>query len=297
MATYDWNLPTTTTNYTTFVSELHNRLNETAKGFPAADSYSNLITGAISFRNGKWQSWNGSTWVDLASSYSINISGTATNITGTLAVGNGGTGITSYTIGDIPYASASNVISKLAAVAVNNVLISKGVATAPAWGKIDLNDHTEATALPVSKGGLGVTAGIIGLVKGTGTSYVAAVSGTDYAAAEHNHDGTYLKLTGGSITGDLSVSGSITSSSDVRLKSDIQTLESALTKVLQLRGVSYTKAGKPEIGVIAQEIELVVPEVVEEVGEYKAVAYGNLVALLIEAIKELDRKVDARTCN
>jgi hypothetical protein len=53
----------------------------------------------------------------------------------------------------------------------------------------------------------------------------------------------------------------------------------------------------PEIGVIAQEIELVVPEVVEEVGEYKAVAYGNLVALLIEAIKELDRKVDARTCN
>ena len=65
----------------------------------------------------------------------------------------------------------------------------------------------------------------------------------------------------------------------------------ALAKVLQLRGVTFTKDDKRSIGVIAQEIEKVIPEVVST-AEYKSVAYGNLVGLLIEAIKELKIEID-----
>ena len=367
MATYDWSLPTTTTNYSTFVTELHNRLNETAKGFPSADTYSNLVTGAISFRSNKWQIWSGTAWGDLATSYAITITGNAANVTGVVAGANGGTGQSTYTVGDLLVGGASNTLTKLTAVEVNNVLLSAGAATAPTWGKIDLNNHTNTTALPVSKGGLNVTTGITGIVIGNGTAYSAAVAGTDYAAASHTH--SYLSTSGGTLTGNLSLvngttemsitlgssggyfygnattvgfykaagasfsiaitsgntstngsltvgngltittgsltlnngsitaSGNISAYSDIKLKSNISTLKNALSKVNSLRGVSYTKAGMPEIGVIAQEVELVVPEVVVETGEYKSVAYGNLVALLIEAIKELNRKVDARTSN
>jgi ribonuclease PH len=60
-----------------------------------------------------------------------------------------------------------------------------------------------------------------------------------------------------------------------------------------LRGVSYTKDGKTEVGVIAQEVEEVVPEVVQtnEAG-MKSVAYGNLVGVLIESVKELKAEIE-----
>lgn len=69
----------------------------------------------------------------------------------------GGTGQTSYAVGDLLYASASNALSKLADVATGNALISGGVATAPSWGKIGLTTHVSGT-LPVANGGTGVTA-------------------------------------------------------------------------------------------------------------------------------------------
>ena len=58
-----------------------------------------------------------------------------------------------------------------------------------------------------------------------------------------------------------------------------------------MRGVSYTKQAEKGIGVIAQEVEKVLPEVVSD-GEYKSVAYGNMVGVLIEAIKELKSQLD-----
>jgi len=100
---------------------------------------------------------------------------------------------------------------------------------------------------------------------------------------------------GAYVTGNFYATGNITAYSDRRKKANIKTIESGLSKVLCLRGVSYNKIGiddsisdKTEIGVIAQEINEVVPEVVtyaEDVDEY-GVSYGNLAALLIEAIKE-----------
>lgn len=80
----------------------------------------------------------------------------------------GGTGITSYTVGDLIYASGATTLSKLADVATGNALISGGTTTAPLWGKVGLTTHVSGT-LPVANGGTGVTTstGTTTLVLGT----------------------------------------------------------------------------------------------------------------------------------
>ena len=98
-------------------------------------------------------------------------------------------------------------------------------------------------------------------------------------------------------SGDIYSTGSITAASDARKKDNVFNIKNALDGILKLRGVTYTwnnkkesdiDYGKTEIGVIAQEVEKVFPEVVkymEDVDEY-SVSYGNITAILIEAIKE-----------
>jgi len=91
-------------------------------------------------------------------------------------------------------------------------------------------------------------------------------------------------------SGAITSTGDVTAFSDMNLKSDIRTIDNALNKVCDLRGVFFTKDGEAGTGVIAQEIENILPEVVKD-GEYKSVAYGNIVGVLIEAIKELREEV------
>jgi len=94
---------------------------------------------------------------------------------------------------------------------------------------------------------------------------------------------------------DLTVQGDITSVSDVRTKENIETVENSLDLVSQLRGVWYNKIGKDErkVGVIAQEVEEVLPEVVHTDAEgMKAVDYGKMVGVLIEAIKDLKAEIE-----
>lgn len=94
--------------------------------------------------------------------------------------------------------------------------------------------------------------------------------------------------------GNVYAVGNVTAYSDARLKSDVRTIDNALDKVTALRGVYYTKDGKAGLGVIAQETEAVLPEVVVENNNdgYKSVAYGNIVGVLIEAIKELKAEIE-----
>ncbi|HSA05377.1 MAG TPA: tail fiber domain-containing protein, partial [Tenuifilaceae bacterium] len=89
-----------------------------------------------------------------------------------------------------------------------------------------------------------------------------------------------------------------TATSDVRLKEEISTLENALTKVMQLRGVSFKWKKEPSmgkrIGFIAQEIEQVFPELVftNETDGYKGVNYAEMTAVLVEAMKEQQTIID-----
>ena len=95
------------------------------------------------------------------------------------------------------------------------------------------------------------------------------------------------------VQGDLNVSGTTTNVSDKRLKSNVHVIENALEKVGKLSGYTFTMNNKQNAGVIAQEVLEVLPEVVggSEETTY-SVAYGNMASLFIEAIKELERKVE-----
>ena len=106
----------------------------------------------------------------------------------------------------------------------------------------------------------------------------------------------------GNISGSqIEASGDVIAfgSSDERLKDDIQPIENSLNKVDKIGGYTFvwndkqsTYEGK-DVGVIAQEIEEVLPEVVMTRGSgYKAVKYEKIVPLLIESIKELKQEVD-----
>ena len=93
-------------------------------------------------------------------------------------------------------------------------------------------------------------------------------------------------------TGNFTATGDVAAFSDARLKSNIHTYQNALATVQQLRGVRYERNNKLNIGVIAQEVQAILPEVVNTENEYLAVAYGNIIAVLIEAIKELSVKIE-----
>ena len=96
------------------------------------------------------------------------------------------------------------------------------------------------------------------------------------------------------MSGNLTMAGNVTAYSDRRLKDNIVTYKHALDTVNSLRGVAFTKDNVAGIGVIAQEVQEVLPQVVQENADgMLSVAYGNIVGVLIEAIKELDAKVKA----
>jgi hypothetical protein len=97
------------------------------------------------------------------------------------------------------------------------------------------------------------------------------------------------------IGGSLVSTGDITAFSDESLKKDVVTIEGALDKTKELRGVSFTRKSddSKSIGVIAQELEKVLPELVKTGDDgIKSVNYGQITGLLIEAVKELAAKVD-----
>ena len=104
-----------------------------------------------------------------------------------------------------------------------------------------------------------------------------------------------LSNNGNNLSGAFTATGNITAFSDERLKDNVETIEGALDKVSQMRGVMYDKDGERGTGVIAQEMQQVMPEVVQD-GEYLSVAYGNIVGVLIEAVKELKAELDQCKC-
>ena len=105
-------------------------------------------------------------------------------------------------------------------------------------------------------------------------------------------------------SGNLTATGNVTAYSDARLKTNVNTINDALSIVGKLRGVSFDwkESGKHSIGLIAQEVEEVLPELVvtqevsttenPETKEVKSVDYGKIVGVLINAINELKAEVD-----
>lgn len=98
-------------------------------------------------------------------------------------------------------------------------------------------------------------------------------------------------------SGNVTATGDVTAYSDARIKTNVATVENALDKVLQLRGVTYqrtdTEDKSTKVGLIAQEVKEVLPEVVtEQTDGLLSVSYGNMVGVLIEAMKEQQQIIE-----
>jgi hypothetical protein len=99
------------------------------------------------------------------------------------------------------------------------------------------------------------------------------------------------------VSGTIRATGDVIAYSDARVKENVKTIEAPLDLVTKLRGVTYTRKDTEDksekVGVIAQEVLKVLPQVVQQDdnGNY-SVAYGNIVGVLIEAIKELKTEVE-----
>lgn len=122
-----------------------------------------------------------------------------------------------------------------------------------------------------------------------GLGTMSTRSAADYDAAI----AAKAALSGATFTGVVTAPNFVTAS-DARLKSEVETITDAVTLVCALRGVRFTMDGSRQVGVIAQEVEAVLPEVVRsnDAGQL-SVAYGNITGLMIEAIKELAARVAA----
>jgi hypothetical protein len=147
-------------------------------------------------------------------------------------------------------------------------------------------------------------------LSGTGSTaigYLAKTDGTNSTAIGYGSTaiGNNVIQLGNSQVEYVNTNGVVTMSSDARLKTNINTIPFALEKVEALRGVTYTRTDLPDkdkvyMGLIAQETEKVVPEVVNNGGEYKSIMYNSLMGLLVEAVKDLNvnhKVLDGRQTN
>jgi len=129
---------------------------------------------------------------------------------------------------------------------------------------------------------------------GVGRFLFAAGGGTTFGSAAgytFNSGGTVASISAGGI---FTATNDIVAFSDAKLKTNVNTIENALNTVQQLRGVTFTRIddGRNSLGVIAQEVQKVLPELVNETDGTLGVAYGNMVGLLIEAIKEQQAQIN-----
>lgn len=188
-----------------------------------------------------------------------------------------------------------------------DVLVSNG-GSSPAWA--DAGTQFSGTFWKVGgNGSLGGTQ-LLG-TSGLGAGDLKIQAGTSGYIVLKDAGSIGINTATPSSTYDLDIAGSLravsaTFTSDVRWKQDIKTVSHAVDKINALRGVTYTYRqdafpamnfpGGEQLGLIAQEVEAVIPQVVstDETG-YKGIAYQNLVALLIQGVKEQQVQIQAQS--
>lgn len=184
------------------------------------------------------------------------------------------------------------------------------------WNRTNLKDYTgtlvgtqttqnvfNTTATSVNAFGAATTL-TIGGTSGTATIRNSTVAITNAATIGSTLGVTGLITSSGGISGGActhttgSFSGNVTApgfqvSSDRRLKNNIEESNYGLAEILQLSSVKYEKNNNQEIGLIAQDVESVMPEFVAEVDGYKTLNYPQMVSVLIKAVQELSAEVNA----
>ena len=185
-----------------------------------------------------------------------------------------------------------DVVTISATQTLTNKTLTSPTLTTPALGTPTSGTLTSCTGLPLTNGVTGtlhVANGGTGVTSSTGTGSVVlsaspTFTGTVGAAAI-------------TATGDIAAAN-FNSTSDISLKGNIKIIEDPIKKILQLNGVTFNwkENQKPSIGVIAQELEKVFPELVTQ-GDVKSVNYSGLIGVLIEAVKEQQKQIEELRVN
>lgn len=149
-----------------------------------------------------------------------------------LGVANGGTSFASYAIGDLLYASGSATLSKLAGVATGNALISGGVTTAPAWGKVGLTTHISGT-LAAGNGGTGVA----------NSFNITATSAVSIGAGQYQATATNDSATAGNVGEYLSAGVSNDNSGSTAAKTATVTITIAAPGVVTWTNHPFISGG------------------------------------------------------
>jgi hypothetical protein len=165
----------------------------------------------------------------------------------------------------------------------NAVLATSPTLVTPALGTPASGTLTSCTGLPLSTGVTGtlpVANGGTGVTSSTGT-------GNNVLSADPTFTGTLTAATVSATT--------LTETSDERLKTNITPLTNALETIQALEGKAFIKDGKASVGLIAQQVQKVLPQVVvtgDDEMQTLSVQYGNIVAVLIEAVKEQQKQIE-----
>ena len=283
--------------------------NSTISGVSLGGNLSNLTAGSfITYSSGT--TYNGS------SAITIGVAGTTANTSNTIVVRNSSGDFSAGTISCANINTTFNVSSSTGTItnlSSNGVNVS-GVVTATTFvgsgsSLTSLNaSNISSGTVPTARLASG-TANATTFLRGDQTWAVvtAGIAVTDDTSTNSTRYLTFTDATSGSVTAQNVSSTKLTfnpstgtltvvdlnSTSDINLKTNINTVENALDTVSQLRGVSFDwkETGKSSYGVIAQELEEVLPELVGT-GETKTVNYSGIIGVLVEAIKELKAEIE-----
>jgi len=273
----------------------------------------NFTDGSLTWLAGMQDSNPGNFIIDTGAApvkFSLSTAGTLTVpdavVTGTLSVGSisiggGGSGLSTDDISEEPGATNLWFTDARARAAIRKQDIDALEVDAGTLDGLNSTQFIRSDANDTASGDYIFTGDVD--VQGDFNGAAGNFSGTldvdgDLTITNNASNLIRLQQTGGNIiaTGNVTTKGTI---SDIRLKENIVRLNNSLEKISQINGYTFNYKDRPDEtmpGVIAQEIEKVLPEVVydfeQENETYKAVRYANIVPLLIEAIKDLKGKVD-----
>lgn len=202
-----------------------------------------------------------------------NTSGTAAGLSSTLAVGSGGTGTTTLALNNVILGNGTSVVQVVAPSTSGNVLTSNG------------------------------TTWVSQAISGSGATLGDVVSGTYYPGMSTTNSGVwtsaFVDTTNLYYTKSTSTLNCLAfnATSDSRYKTNIVPIKNGLSVINKMQGVSFnwSENGNKSYGVVAQEIEMLLPTIVEtnaDLDGKKSVNYNAIIGFLIEAVKEMSAKID-----